>query len=558
MIDRVEDNAWYSTVKRYTTRLVNIRSVSPGEGEIGLAEEILRLLQENGLEDAYTAIGLDRLAHDPFGRQNVYAFLRGNTARTLVLLGHFDTVDTRDYGVLEPYALDPEALDERQTELAAMVPGLAEDLQAHPGDWMFGRGCADMKSGVAVNIALMRHFVEQARSGKLNLSILMLATPDEENESAGVIHGVRFLLDMRKRYGLEYLGAINTDYVTALYPDDPHRYIFTGTIGKMLPSFYVVGRPSHVGDPFDGVDANLLAAELIRDISMNDELCDEVRGQLTPPPVTLKFSDLKTSYDVQLPFAAYFYVNILTFSTSPGELLERLRNIAETSLRRFLHRLDETEQRWLQRKGETRRVTGKKREGVVLTYQQLYEELCQQRGEQTVQDELRRAWDSMPTGLDSRSRCLHLVRHLWTLSERTGPAVVLYFSPPFIPHVAETRCQLHEVARKVAERHPEHHLRVQEYFPFICDMSYLRLDPGIETSAWVRNMPVWDDTTYRPGSYSLPFAAMEQLGLPAIDLGPYGKGAHQAGERVLLSYSFGVLPQLICEVIEGLAREQSA
>ena len=86
--------------------------------------------------------------------------------------------------------------------------------------------------------------------------------------------------------------------------------------GKLLPSFLIVGKEAHVGEPFQGVDANLLAAELIRDLSMNDALCDVVRSsnktqdvqdvQVTPPPVTLRASDLKTHYDVQLPFRCLF------------------------------------------------------------------------------------------------------------------------------------------------------------------------------------------------------------------------------------------------------------
>src|SRR6266566_5687422 len=52
---------WYPIVKRYTTRLVHIRSVSPGKGEIQVAREVLHLLQEDGLESSYTAIGLDPL-----------------------------------------------------------------------------------------------------------------------------------------------------------------------------------------------------------------------------------------------------------------------------------------------------------------------------------------------------------------------------------------------------------------------------------------------------------------------------------------------------------------
>ncbi|HKW24023.1 MAG TPA: M20/M25/M40 family metallo-hydrolase, partial [Ktedonobacterales bacterium] len=293
-------NDWYAQVKAYTTRLVNIRSVSPGQGEIQVAREVLNMLQEDGLERGYTAIGLDPLAGDACERQNACAFLRGKSPQTIILLGHIDTVDTKDYGALEPFALDPDALAAHQQTLAAMTPGLADDLREHPGDWMFGRGSIDMKCGVAANIAVMRHMAKLAQAGELPLSVVLIATPDEENESAGVLQAVRYLLRLREEHGLSYPGAINTDYTTALYPGDQHRYIYTGSVGKLLPTFLVIGHATHVGEPFDGLDANLLAAELIRDLSMNDALCDVARGQHTPPPVTLKASDLKTSYDVQL------------------------------------------------------------------------------------------------------------------------------------------------------------------------------------------------------------------------------------------------------------------
>jgi arginine utilization protein RocB len=174
--------------------------------------------------------------------------------------------------------------------------------------------------------------------------------------------------------------------------------------------------------------------------------------------------------------------------------------------------------------------------------------------------EIAAAWESLPAGLDSRGRCLHLVLHLWSLSGRRGPAIVVYYSPPFIPHVAATPGPLHEAVHAIAAAHPELHLKVQEYFPLISDMSYLRLDPDIDPAALIANLPIWNDApmpaaSARPGSYRLPLEAMRQLNLPVVNLGPYGKGAHQPGERVLMSYAFGALPQLVYKVIEHLARE---
>jgi arginine utilization protein RocB len=556
-MEKTTYNEWYDMVRRYTTQLVQIRSVSPGEGEIRVAHEVHRLLCEGGCDTCYTTYGLDPLREDIYGRQNVYAFLRGQSVRTLVLLGHFDTVSTGDYGVLEPWALDPEELAARLVTLVELTPEVQADITASPHDWMFGRGVADMKSGVAVNIALMRRLAEKACIGSLPLSLVFLAVCDEENESSGILQAVHLLLRLREQYGLQYVGAINTDYTTSLYPGDRHRYVYTGTIGKLLPSFLVVGRESHVGDPFNGADANLLAAELIRTLSMNEALCDAVRRQITAPPVTLKATDLKTHYDVQLPFTAYFYLNVLTFTTTPAQLLQRLCSLCTDALAAVLASIDSAEQRWIHASGERKRLEQlQPRSGIVLTYADLYTETVQRLGEERVQQALADEWERWPANLDKRERSLHLVYRLWTLNGRQGPAVIVYYSPPYYPHVAATLSALQDAIATVITAHPELNLIQQEYFPLLSDLSYLRLDPDIDCSALSANMPVWRESgaTSRPGSYSLPLAAIQELALPVADFGVYGRGAHQRGERVLMSYSFGVLPELIYEVIEHLGQ----
>ena len=549
----MEKSNWFDTVREYTERLVRIRGISPGPGEIRVAHEVLHLLHADGMSDSYTLSGLDPLEGDSYGRQNAYAFLRGRSPDTLVLLGHIDTVDTQDYGSLEPWSLNPSELAGR---LDALLGKEARGESAGDlSDWMFGRGVGDMKSGVAINIALMRRLAEDACQGRLPISVVMLATPDEENESVGVLQAVPFLLHLRERYGLKYLGALNTDYVTALYPGDPHRYIYSGSIGKLLPNFLCIGRESHVGLPFIGLDANLIVAELIRDLSMNDALCDVVPGQIAAPPVTLHASDLKTHYDVQLPFAAYFYLNVLTLTTTPAELLRRLQQRAETVLTQLLHHVDETEQRWREASGEHGwQERFQPRAGVVLSYAELYGEMVQQFGEEYVVAEVAAEWERWPATLDKRERSLYIVRRLWTLSGRQGPAIIIYYAPPYYPSVASTAGILQDAVTAVVKAHPEVQLEQRPYFPYLSDMSYLRLDPGVDLTALTANMPVWSTsaTDAQPGSYSLPLEAIRQLALPVINWGSFGRGAHRRDEGVLMSYTFGLLPQLLYEMIERL------
>ena len=543
---------WYDIVRAYTTRLVRIRSVSPGPGEDDVTREVVHILCEGGLEAAYEEIGLDPLAGDPYHRHNAYAYLPGASDRTILLLGHIDTVETTDYGSLEADALDTQALAAKSAQLQRITPGLRQALAGHPAeDWMFGRGTIDMKAGVAANIAVMRHLASLPQEQR-PLSVVLLATPDEENESAGVIQAVRFLTALRERHHLHFVGAINTDYTTARYEGDSRRYIYTGTVGKLLVSFFVVGGEGHAGDPFQGLDVNLLVAELVRDLSMNTELCERVNDRSTPPPVTLRAADLKTHYDVQLPFTAYFHLNILTFAKGPDVALAELRQRANVALERVLERVGAAEVGWRSAQGiGSRDAAPRRREGMVLTYAELYDDLAAHMNPTELDRALADEWARWPAELDKRERALHMVERLWTLSGRSGPAVVLYFSPPFYPHVGASPCELHETARRVVERHPELELTIEEYYPYLSDMSYLRLDDQIQTSALTKNMPVWIDAadTSRAGGYSLPLDDIRALDIPVMNLGPYGGGAHQRGERLLMSYSFGVLPRLICETI---------
>ncbi len=541
------EQTWYKNVHRYTNLLVHIRSVSPSVEEHQVAEAVLGLLCENDLAKKYTLVGFDQIENDAYERQNVYAFLKGQTPSTLVLLGHFDTVGTQDYGRLEALALEPDALKNKHAEFGAALEG------TDPNDWMFGRGAGDMKSGVAVNIALMRYFAQDAPD--IPVSLLFLATPDEENESAGILQAVHLLTRLREQHQHNYVGVINTDYTTAQYTGDPHRYVYTGSVGKLLPSFLCIGRESHVGTPFNGLDANLLAAELIRTVSMNDELCDVAHGQITAPPVTLRATDLKTQYNVQLPLAAYFYLNVLTFTTTPEMLLERLRHYAESSLREVLARIDKTEARWRTIGGVQEEQAVQPRTGTVLTYAELYQETVQRLGEQQVAHELHTEWERQPASLDTRERSLHLVHRLWTLSGKQGPAVVIYYSPPYYPHVSMMQGPLRDAIAEVIRAHPEIPLVQQDYFPYLSDLSYLRLSAGNDPSVLKANMPIWKEPSVQGArGYYLPLETIEKLNMPVVNFGVYGQGAHQRNEGVLMSYSFGTLPELICETIERLAQ----
>lgn len=102
--------------------------------------------------------------------------------------------------------------------------------------------------------------------------------------------------------------------------------MYTGSVGKVLPLIYCVGKETHVGEPLQGLNASWMAAEAVNQIELSDNYIDRKGDEATPPPTCLKLADLKGEYSVQTPSHAYVLYNILTLTSSPDELLEKLQH----------------------------------------------------------------------------------------------------------------------------------------------------------------------------------------------------------------------------------------
>ena len=193
------------------------------------------------------------------------AFVKGTkqpSSKTVILMGHTDTVGIDDYNHLKDKACYPASLMEALKE--EPLPELVKQ-QLESGDWHFGRGVLDMKSGVASHVFLLQYYSEHPE--ELAGNLLLLAECDEEDSSHGVLSSLKDLKKWREEHGFEYIALINSDFVAPRYDGDPNRYIYKGTVGKLLPSFYITGYETHAGSAFEGLDPNFIAAELTRQIS---------------------------------------------------------------------------------------------------------------------------------------------------------------------------------------------------------------------------------------------------------------------------------------------------
>jgi arginine utilization protein RocB len=238
----------YQSMLDLTKELVAIPSVNGTAGERAIIDHIERRLREIPYFAAHPEYVILQEMGDAENRANVFAIVKGEKRPcrdTVILHGHIDTVGTEDYAGIEEYAFDCDALPEKIRALTDDEDVLA-DIDS--GEWLFGRGTGDMKAGVALIFCIAKYYAEHP--GKLEGNLILMANPVEENQHTGIMHSLKVLKELIDKEGFRYVMAINTDMSTPLYPGDQTRYFHAGSVGKLLPCFYILGKPTHVSQYF--------------------------------------------------------------------------------------------------------------------------------------------------------------------------------------------------------------------------------------------------------------------------------------------------------------------
>lgn len=543
---------FFKEIEELTIELVKTPSMNNTTGEAILAEKIAGYLRNIGYFKKHPGYVWEvPLKNDRYGRKNVIALIKGEkepAPDTVILHGHIDTVGVEDYGNLMPYAFDPLKLAEKLQEVD-LLPEVREDLES--GDYLFGRGSNDMKSGLAAHLAVFKEMAGRVK--ELRGNILFMANPVEENQHTGIIESLPFLQKLKKEEGLKYQVAINNDYISPLFAGDTKKYIYLGAVGKLLPSFYIVGKETHVGQCFEGLDPNLIATELLRMINLNTDLCDEFEGEYTLPPSALKLTDLKPSYNVQTPLASFLYFNYFTHDLPVNKTIDILKDIAGKAFTTVLEYLDNQYRAYCEKTGLSYQPLPW--QAKVVTYGELYKEVRAVQGEALDQKVRQMAAQMIKEGMDTRIICLKIVEEVKRLSGDTNPQVVIFFAPPYCPHNTvkgkdqkekELLSLLDQVIGEMKGQTGEE-FEIRKFFPCLSDSSYLTMDDDDQSlDALISNFPEWNTI------YPVPVKEIRAINIPAINFGTYGKDAHRWTERVHKPYTFSVLPRMTILAIEKI------
>lgn len=487
---------------------------------------------------------------DPLGRKSVMAIVKGekaNSKKTVILIGHTDTVGTSDYGILKDYATKPLELAEKLKEVSLPEEAL-KDLES--GEYLFGRGIFDMKCGVATLMTIVESISDDVENFEGN--IVFAAVCDEEGNSGGMLSVVPELIKLQEKEDFEYLAVIDMDYSAPRYDGDNTRYVYVGTVGKLMPSFYIVGSEAHGGDPFKGLDPNHISSAIVEEIDFNTKYCDEAEGEVTVPPISLRQQDLKPEYSVQTAKTSYLYFNFGTHSSTPDQMMESVIDGATLAFKKVVDNLNTEYRKYCQASGfPYEKLPWEPR---VMAYEELYEKVKEEKGQEVdrMMDELSNNLLEDPN-IDERLFALKMVETLHNMWSDKNPVVIVYFSPPYYPHIyvkGESPLEkklLNVVIEVIEGMNSDYDIEMKKFYPYISDLSYAaapREENAVDSLK--NNMPGFGI------KYNLPIEEMQKLNLPVVNIGPFGKDAHKFTERLEKDYSFNIAPKLVYETIINL------
>ncbi|CAM3271958.1 M20/M25/M40 family metallo-hydrolase [Filibacter tadaridae] len=522
-----------SELRSLLCELVSWDSRTLTDGERAFAPKVADKLKELDYFKSHP----DQLAlHDAgLGRHAVTAlYKQPDATETIVLISHFDTVWTEEYGTLEPYAFHPEELTKKLMDYKSELPDDARaDLES--GNYLFGRGTMDMKMGLALHMAL----IEKASVESWPINLILLTVPDEEVNSTGMRTAVKELVLLRDEHALQYKLFLNGEPTFSQEPGDPKEYVYSGTIGKIMPAALFYGKETHVGEPMKGITANYIASFLTQQMEWNNLFEETSHGETTPLPVSLQQKDLKSEYSAQTPYRAAALYNVFLMNRSAAEIMD----LFELTALRSMSDCNAAYRQICDREGVD--VVGDIR---VMRYEQLLVYAEEKLGTEEINRLKKETTEN--TDWDDREKSFQIVDSLMIRCQELAPATILLYAPPYYPAVntsddplvTKTIELMKKTAASLGTKVEQIH-----YFNGICDLSYVHYkDEAYGWTAFERNTPVWGET------YSIPFPEMAELNAPVLNVGPFGKDAHQRTERLHIESAFVRLPVMLETLVKSM------
>jgi arginine utilization protein RocB len=464
--------------------------------------------------------GQYKIKDDNLNRSVNYALLKGEVNETVVLLHHSDIVNIDNYGNHKPFAYDSKKLEASYKEDESFLDEESlEDLNS--GQWLFGRGSADMKAGGSIQMALIKHY---ASFGSKLPNILLIAVPDEENQSLGMRSAIHLLEELKSKHKLDYKLMINSEPHQRI--DENKGVISQGSIAKMNVFVHVKGVLAHAGKVLEGLNSNGLMSRIASEIDLNKDFVDVIDSEMSIPPTWVYLRDYKQQNDISFPTSSYGILNVLNFNTTPQSVLNKIKNICEHCFIEYKELINEkrkefsktTNRHWKDFDWKTK----------VLTLSEFLESEKKENKDIT----------KYPEDLEN----------ILSMSNYNGPMIIIGLLPPYYPGVTnENQEHLYVQVNKFTQSMWGQNYNNRMYFTGISDLSYSNGQYSTEViNKQMKNMIGWNSI------YTIPFESISKSAMPCINVGPWGKDFHRPTERVYIQDLIERTPLIIDNLIKNI------
>ena len=221
--------------------LIRIKSVNPafgGNGEKEKGDYIINKLKEYiekyKIENCHIT-NYDTVDEYGIVRPNIVAKFDFKRDRTLHIISHIDTVPEGELSLWKYPPYEPTVVDGK----------------------IYGRGSEDNHKGIVSSLILLKMIFESEDfNPKYNLSLIFLS-----DEECGSRYGIQHLLKYKKEIFNKDDLIIVPDFGT---PEG--NYIEIAEKGILWIRFKIKGKQCHGSTPNNGINANVLSANFIRDL----------------------------------------------------------------------------------------------------------------------------------------------------------------------------------------------------------------------------------------------------------------------------------------------------
>lgn len=226
------NETYFEEAVKVTQDLIKIPSVNPTIGEKEISYYVEQYLKEAGVEVSRKNVLPDR--------DNIIGRIQGSGQRPpLAIVAHMDTVPVGEGWTRPPFE------------------ALVEDGR------IYGRGAADMKSGLAASLVTLKYLAQNQK--ELKGDFLLCATIDEESMMQGAI-------------ALVDAGIVNNE-ATLIATEPSNLQMVIAHKGVAWVEIKTYGKNAHAGTPYKGADAAhamaLILAKIkqkIEELGMDDPL----------------------------------------------------------------------------------------------------------------------------------------------------------------------------------------------------------------------------------------------------------------------------------------------